>query len=133
MITDQKTTSKTKLWISYVLQALIIGPFVFGAFGNIMQSDSAVEMATDMGYPAESVMYLGFILLTAAVLYAIPKTCILGAMLVTGWLGGAVATHIIHGDPVGQMVFPVVFGVIVWFALWLRMPNLRAVAPLVNN
>ena len=133
MITDQETSSKTRLWISYILQALIVIPFIFGAFSNIFESADAVKMATDMNYPPESVMYLGVILLVAVLLYAIPKTCILGAMLITGWLGGAVATHIIHGDQIGQTIFPVIFGVIVWLVLWLRMGDLRALTPLVKN
>lgn len=133
MITDQETSSKTRLWISYVLQGLIVVPFIMGAFSNMFESESAVKMAVDMGYSTGSVMYLGIVLFLAVILYAVPKTCVLGASVITAWLGGAVATHIIHQDPMGQIFFPVIFGIIVWFVLWLRMPKLRALSPFVKG
>ncbi|MFK8045840.1 MAG: DoxX family protein [Crocinitomicaceae bacterium] len=131
-MTEEKTLPKGAIWASYILQALIVVAFTFGAFNNMLKVKSATDMAVEMGYSEDSVVFLGIILLVAVIFYAIPKTCILGAILLTGWLGGAVATHIIHSDPVGQTLFPMIFGIIIWLILWLRMPKLRALIPIIK-
>ncbi|MGX1930137.1 DoxX family protein [Flagellimonas sp. 2504JD4-2] len=132
MTTDQQT-SKVRLWTSYILQGLIVLLFFMGAAGNIFQSEDAITGATDLGYPESSVLCLGIVLLASTLLYAIPKTTIIGAVLLTGWLGGAVATHVIHEDPMLNIFLPVIFGIVIWLALWLRMPNLQRVFPLVSK
>jgi membrane protein insertase Oxa1/YidC/SpoIIIJ len=71
-------------------------------------------------------MYLGIILLVSTILYAIPKTTFIGGLLLTAWLGGAVATHLIHNDPMTNILLPVIFGIIVWVSIWLRSEKLRA-------
>ncbi|MDO1512018.1 DoxX family protein [Maribacter confluentis] len=121
-----KKVSKGMLWTSYILQGIVVLMFLMGAITNLMQTEMAVEGAVSMGYPEGSVVYLGVILLIATVLYAIPKTMFIGALLLTAWLGGAVATHIIHGDPMGNTLFPVIFGIVVWSSIMLRNTQLRA-------
>ncbi|SNR72636.1 DoxX-like family protein [Maribacter sedimenticola] len=121
-----KKVSKGMSWTSYVLQGIVVLMFLMGAITNLMQTEMAVEGAVSMGYPEGSVVYLGVILLIATVLYAIPKTMFIGALLLTAWLGGAVATHIIHGDPMGNTLFPVIFGIVVWASIMLRNTQLRA-------
>ncbi|TVZ15282.1 DoxX family protein [Maribacter sp. MAR_2009_72] len=121
-----KKVSKGMLWTSYVLQGIVVLMFLMGAITNLMQTEMAVEGAVSMGYPEGSVVYLGVVLLIATVLYAIPKTMFIGALLLTAWLGGAVATHIIHGDPIGNTLFPVIFGIVVWASIMLRNTQLRA-------
>lgn len=127
---NDKPISKTRVWVSYVLQGLISIMFLMGALMNLLQTEEAVAGATALGFPESSVVYLGLILLVATVLYIVPQTSGFGAILLTGWLGGAVATHIIHGDSVFQVVFPVLFGIIVWVALWLRQGKVQALASL---
>lgn len=112
--------SKSRLWTSYILQGVIVVMFLMGALTNLFQVQKAVDGAVSMGYPASSVMYLGVVLLISTVLYAYPKTTVIGAILLTGWLGGAVATHVIHQDPIMNTIFPIIFGVIVWVAIYLR-------------
>lgn len=121
-----KKTSKAALWTSYILQGIIVLMFLMGAGMNILQTDQAVTGATALGYPKESVLYLGIVLLIGTILFAIPRTAIIGAIILTGWLGGAVATHVVHRDPVFNLVFPVIFGIVLWFSLWLRNERLRA-------
>jgi len=111
---------KLRLWISYILQGIIVIMLLMGAFNNLLMTEMAVTGAKEMGYPESSVHYLGIILFASTVLYVIPKTAFVGAILLTGWLGGAVATHIIHGDPLSNMFFPVLFGMVVWTCLLLR-------------
>lgn len=117
---SSKSISKVRLWTSYILQGIVVLMFLMGAFNNIMQSEMAVSGAMEFGYSRESVFTMGIILLVATLLYAIPMTCFLGALLLTAWLGGAVATHMIHGDPLSTILFPMAFGAIVWLSLILR-------------
>jgi len=121
-----KKTSKVVLWTSYILQGIVVIMFLMGSIMNLLQTDEAVAGATALGYPESSVLYLGVVLLVGTLLYAYPKTVLFGAIVLTGWLGGAVATHIIHNDPLFNMVFPVVFGIIIWGSIWLRNDKLKA-------
>lgn len=121
-----KKTSKGVLWTSYILQGIVIIILLMGAVNNVLQTETAVKGAVEMGYPSEYVMYLGIILLVSTVLYAMPKTMFIGGLLVTAWLGGAVATHIIHKDHMNLTIFPVIFGILVWAGVLLRSKKLRA-------
>lgn len=132
-MTTNQQISKGRLWTSYILQGLIVLLFLMGAASNIFQSEDAVTEATKMGYPESSVQCLGIVLLVSTLLYAIPRTAIVGAILLSAWLGGAVATHVIHGDPMLNILLPVIFGILLWLALWLRMPKLQRVFPLVSK
>jgi hypothetical protein len=125
METDKKV-SKGVLYTSYILQGIVVLLFLMGAANNVLQTEMAVEGAVEFGYPEDAVMYMGLILLVSTILYAIPKTTFIGALLLTAWLGGAVATHLIHNDPLTNIFTPVVFGIIVWVAIWLRSEKLRA-------
>ncbi len=126
----ETSISKGRKWTSYILQGLIGIMFLMGGIGNILLTETAVDGATQLGYSESSIPYLGLVLLVSTLLFLIPKTNILGAILLTGWLGGAVATHIIHNDPMVNVVFPVVFGTLIWFSLWLRNEKLRRLIPL---
>ena len=121
-----KTTSKGVLYTSYILQGIVVLLFLMGAANNVLQTEMAVEGAVEFGYPEHAVLYMGLILLISTILYAIPKTTFIGGLLLTAWLGGAVATHVIHNDPMTNIFIPVVFGIIVWVAIWLRSEKLRA-------
>ena len=125
METDKKV-SKGVLYTSYILQGIVVLLFLMGAANNVLQTEMAVEGAVEFGYPENTVLYMGLILLVSTILYAIPKTTFIGALLLTAWLGGAVATHLIHNDPMTNIFTPVVFGIIVWVAIWLRNEKLRA-------
>lgn len=120
-----KKIPKIRLWVSYALQGLVVLMFIMGAINNLLQTEVAVSGAVEMGYPETSVFYLGIVLLFSTILYAIPKTVLIGAILLTAWLGGAVATHLIHKDPVFNVLFPVLFGILVWLGVWLRNEKLR--------
>ena len=111
-----------------MLQGIVVLLFLMGALNNLLQTEMAVEGAVEFGYPEDSVLYLGIILFVSTVLYAIPKTTFIGGLLLTAWLGGggAVATHVIHNDPVTSILFPVIFGILVWVSIWLRNEKLRA-------
>ena len=124
-MTNQKIP-KPLLWTSYLLQGIIVIMFMMGASMNLIQDEEAVQNAVAFGYQEHTVFNLGVALLVSTVLYAIPRTAVFGAILLTGWLGGAVATHVIHQDPVFNTVFPALFGVVMWLALWLRDARVRS-------
>ena len=130
---NKKPISKGRLWSSYILQGLVSIMFLMGAVMNLSMSEQAVEGATAMGYPESSVVYLGLILLVSTILYIIPRTSGFGAILLTGWLGGAVATHIIHGDSAFEIFFPVLFGLVLWLALWLRQDKVQTLTSLKKS
>ncbi|SRR5258708_7130569 len=89
-----------------------------------------VEATVQLGYPESVIVGLGIVLITCTVLYMIPPTSVLGAILLTGYLGGAVATHVRVGEGLFPILFPVIVGVLIWLGLWLRDERLRALIPL---
>jgi len=90
-----------------------------------------VEGTLQLGYPESVILGLGIILLACTVVYLMPRTAILGAILLTGYLGGAVATHVRVGSPLfSHVLFPVYLGVLIWGGLYLRDERLRALFPL---
>ena len=91
-----------------------------------------VEATVKLGYPESVIVGLGMVLTLSTVLYMIPRTAILGAVLLTGYLGGAVATHVRVGNGWFEVLFPVIIGILVWAGLWLRDSRLRNLLPLVG-
>ena len=123
-----ETSSKKMVWAGYVLTAIPALMLLSGAFNALRQADFVVEGTTKLGYPAAVVPTLGLIQLLCGVLYVYPRTAVLGAILMTAYMGGAVATHLRASDSMWPV--PVVFGVIVWAGLYLRDSRLRALLPL---
>lgn len=123
-------TSTAKIWTARVLAALLILFLLVDGGGKVMRFAPYVEGTAKVGFPASSLVPLGLVLIAATLLYAIPRTAVLGAVLLTGYFGGAVATHVRMGQP---FVFPLVFGVITWACLYLRDERLRALLPLVRR
>ena len=122
------TTPKAMLWTGRVISAIPV--LMMGVLGAVMffaAPEKAVENTTKYGYPASVVKPMIAVQLVCVVLYAIPQTAVLGAILLTGWLGGAVATHVRAAEP---FWFAVLFGVLVWLGLFLRDSRVRALVPL---
>lgn len=98
---------------------------------KVLRLDPAVEGTTSLGYQADSVLWIGGIELVCLILYLVPRTAVLGAVLMTGYLGGAVATHVRISSPLlTHTIFPVYVALLLWAGLYLREPRLRALAPL---
>lgn len=125
------TISKKALWAGRIISWLPILFLLFDASMKLIKAVPVVEGTVKLGYQESTIVPLGIVLLVCTVLYAIPQTSVLGAMLLTGYLGGAVATHVRVGDPLlTHVLFPVYMGILVWLGLYLREPRLRALAPL---
>ena len=122
-----KKISKGVLWTSYILQIMLVGMFLMGALSYLLQTERAIIGAVEMGYPKTSLLYLGVFLFSATILYSIPKTTFVGGLFLTAYLGGAVATHIIHNDPILHVMSPVIFGILIWPSIWLRDEKLTTI------
>jgi hypothetical protein len=98
---------------------------------KLMKPDFVVKATVQLGFPESVIFPLGIVVLVCVILYVIPRTAVLGAILLTGYLGGAVATHVRAGDPLfSHALFPVYFGILLWGGLYLREERLRELIPL---
>jgi hypothetical protein len=113
-------------WAFTVLPALFL---LFGAFHSLVSTDAARAGMAEMGYPESVAGPIGIVLLVCTILYLLPNTATLGAILLTGYLGGAVATHVRVGDPIHFTLMPVVFGAVLWLGLFFRDSRVRALVP----
>ena len=120
--------SKAALWTGYVMSALPILLILFGAIMKLMRHPSVIDGFARAGIPAHLIVPVGAIELVCVVVYAIPRTSILGAILMTGLLGGATLTELRIGDPTTPL--PVIVGMLAWGGLYLRDPRLRRLIPL---
>lgn len=119
------------IWTSRILSGLAVLFLLFDVSIKLMQSPMAIQGTTELGYPASAVFTIGLIELVCLVLYLIPPTAVLGAVLFTGYLGGAVATHVRIGNPLfSHQLFPLYVAALLWGGLYLREPRLRALLPL---
>jgi hypothetical protein len=129
--TSPPPVSKGRLWTGRILSALPALFLLMDGVMKVMKPDFVVKATVEMGYPENVIFGLGIVVLICVILYAIPKTTILGAILLTGYLGGAVATHVRHGDPLfSHVLSPVYFAILLWGGLYLREPRLSALVPL---
>src|SRR5215467_11700750 len=123
--------SKTKLWAGRLITAFTVAFLLFDTMVKVLNLPVAVEGTVRLGYPAGLVMYIGIVELICLALYLYPRTAVLGAILLTGYLGGATATQVRVGDP--WFIFPVVVGVLVWAGLFLRNGRLHPLFPLQSH
>jgi hypothetical protein len=115
----------------YVLSGLVVAFFLMDAVMKFMNLDIVKTTTESLGWSADMAVPLGVILLACTVLYVVPQTAILGAILLTGYLGGAVATHTRIKSPLfSHVLFGVYIGIMMWGGIWLREPRLRALFPL---
>lgn len=122
--------SKGALWTGRVLTILTVLFLLFDAFGKFVTPVPVTDAFTRLGLPIATSVTIGVLLTVCTILYAIPRTAVLGAVLLTGYLGGAVAIHLRAGSPLFETVFPVLFGVLAWLGIYLRCRTLRLVLPL---
>jgi hypothetical protein len=115
----------------WILSGLIILFLLFDSVSKLLLESHVIEATTGIGYPLSVIRPLGIICLVCTALYAIPRTSILGAILLTAYLGGAVASKVRIEDPLfSSVLFGVYFGIIVWAGLYLRDGKLRVLVPL---
>jgi hypothetical protein len=115
------------LWAGYILSALPVLMLFFSGVMKLVQPAPVIEGFIRLGYPENLALGIGIVELVCAVLYVVPRTSVFGAILLTGYLGGATATHLRIGEP---FFAPIVLGVMVWGGLFFRDARLRALLPL---
>jgi len=126
MATHTAPVSTTRLWIGRTIGALAILFLLFDGVIKVLQLAPATESFAQLGYPVGLTLGIGVLELACLAAYALPRTAPLGALLLTGYLGGAVATHVRAGSPLFSVVFPLIIGALVWGGLYLRDRRLRA-------
>jgi DoxX-like protein len=122
--------TKTAMWAGRIMSALAVLFLAFDGVIKVLNLAPAVEATTQLGYPASLVIGIGILELACLVIYAIPRTSVLGAILLTGYLGGAIATQVRAGSTLFSVVFPIIIGLLIWGGLFLRDGRLRALVPL---
>jgi hypothetical protein len=118
------------LWAGWGMSGLTVAFMLFDGVSKLALERHAVEATTNIGYPEGVIRPLGIVILTCTILYAIPRTAIFGAILLTGFLGGAVASKVRLEDPLfGSILFGVYLGILAWGGLYLRDDRIRALLP----
>jgi DoxX-like family len=126
--TEAIPVSKASLWTGRIMSAIPVLLLLFSGIAKLLKPAPVVQGLVKFGYPEGLIVVLGIIEILCVVVYLIPRTSILGAILVTGYLGGATATNVRVGDP--SSFITVLLGVFVWGGLYLRDVRLRAFIPL---
>jgi len=128
---DGSRRSSKALWAGRIASGSAVAFLLFDAIIKLLGAPAAVEGTTQLGYPASVLFGLGLVEVVCLIIYLIPRTSILGAILWTGYLGGAVATHVRVGSPlVSHILFPIYVAALLWIGLWLRDRRLRELLPI---
>jgi len=131
--TQTAPISKTMLWTGRIISALPVLFLLVDGVMKLLKPRVVVDATVQLGYPESVILGLGIVLITCTILYIIPPTSGLGAILLTGYLGGAVATHVRVGEGLFPVLFPVIVGVLIWGGLYLRNERVRALIPLRSS
>lgn len=126
------TVSNRALWAGRIMSGAIVLFMIFDGAIKLPPLDVVTQTMTDLGWPADigTARLLGIIGLLATALYALPRTSFLGAILLTAYFGGAIATQVRIGNPLfSHTFFGIYLGLLLWGGLWLRDPRLRALLP----
>jgi hypothetical protein len=132
---DQTAPISSKaIWAGRLMSGLVILFLLLDGAMKLIPLDVVIKASEPLGIPGDLARTLGVLTLACTILYAFPKTAVLGAILLTGYLGGAIATHLRVGDPLfSHVLFGAYLGVMVWGGLYLRDGRLRALIPLLRD
>lgn len=122
--------SRKALWAGRIISALPVLMLLFSGVMKLLKPAAVMQEFGRLGYPEKITIALGIVELSCTLIYIIPRTTVLGAILLTAYLGGATATHVRIGDP---FFIPIVLGILIWLGLYLRDARLRQLVPLTNK
>lgn len=128
--TQTAPASKKTLWAGRILSAIPVLFLLMDGVMKLIKPAPVVAATVRLGWPESAIFGLGILLLACTLLYAVPRTSVLGAILLTGYLGGATATHVRVGEPLFPVLFPSLVGILIWGGLYLRDARLRVLLPL---
>ena len=118
----------------WILSGMVIAFMIVDAGGTLLAIEPIKKATLEIGYPLDRMWLIGVLSLICLLLYAIPATCVLGAIILTGFLGGAISSHLrVAGTLTPEMIVSLILGVLAWGGLWLRDPRLRVLIPLRRN
>ena len=126
----QTPVSNGRLWGGRIMSWLAALFLLIDGVMKLFKPAVVVEATVKLGYPENTILPIGIVLTVCTILYLIPRTAVLGAILLTGYLGGAVATHVRVGEGLFPVSFPIIFGVLLWGGLYLRNNRLRSLIPI---
>ena len=126
---ESGAASKGRLWAGRVVSTILVLFMLFDGVTKVMKVPQVIEATVRIGFPESTIVGIGIALLICTALYVIPQTSVLGAILLTGYLGGAVAANVRAGTGFFNTSFPVTFAILVWLGLFLRERRLRALIP----
>lgn len=132
MQTDSQTISPGRLWTGRVLTTLAALFLLMDGVMKLFKPSFVIDATVKLGYPTSIILVLGIVLTASTILYVIPRSAILGAILLTGYLGGATASHLRQEAGLFPVSFPVMIGVLVWLGIFLRDRRLQSILPLRN-
>jgi hypothetical protein len=115
-----------KIWTSRIVRSLVILFLLLDAVMKLAKPAFVVEATTKLGYPESTIVGIGVVLLICTILYAVPRTSVLGAICLTGYLGGAIATNVRASTPIFNVVFPAIFAILIWAALVMTNRRLES-------
>lgn len=125
-----RSTTPARIWTARVLTGLSASFLLMDSLMKVLKLAPAVQGTAELGFPADSVATLGWLQLLCVTLYLVPRTATLGAILITGYLGGAIATHVRLGNPLfTHVLFPSYIALMVWGGLYLRESRLQQLIP----
>lgn len=130
MSTLSPPASRGMLWTGYALTGLVTLFLILDGGIKLVPLQIVLDTSVELGWPPETARLLGVLTLVSTILYVIPRTSVLGAILLTGYLGGAIATHVRIANPLfTHTLFGVYLALFVWGGLWFRDPRVRALIP----
>lgn len=123
------SVSKGRLWTGRVISSLVVLFMLFDCITKIIRIPQVIEASARIGINAHELFWIGVTLLICVILYVIPKTSVFGAILLAGYLGGAVCANVLTHQPAFNSCFAIAFGVLTWLGLYLREPRLQTLVP----
>ncbi|WP_321471808.1 DoxX family protein [uncultured Paludibaculum sp.] len=131
--TTSTSVSRGRLWAGRAMSGLASLFLLADGVAKLFKPAPVLEGTLQLGYAENVIIPLGIVLTVCTILYVVPRTSLLGALLLTGYLGGAVATHVRVGAPWFPVLFPVMMGTLVWGGLWMRDQRVRELLPLIGG
>ena len=126
-LSQPQPNSGTRIWIGRILSGIVSAFLLFDGGMKLFKPAFVVKATLELGYAESTIVGIGVVLVLSTLLYLIPRTAIFGAVLLSAYLGGAVATNIRVSAPLFNILFPVVFGCLIWVGLYLRDRRMRVI------
>lgn len=133
-MTDTKTISNSRLWTARVMRGVVILFMLMDSIMKFVQPAAVIEGTVSLGFAEHHILLIGILGLLSTLLYTFPKTSILGAILLTGYWGGAIATHVRLDNPLfSHVLFPIYLAILAWGGIWLVNDQLQNLLPLKKS